>query len=314
MLAKTLDLLKRADHGKYAVPAFNINNLEILQGALDGAEKMKSPVIVQTSQGACAYAGMENLACLVHQEASRRRIPVAFHFDHGKDVQLVRKAILSRYYSSVMYDGSSLPYAQNVAMTKKIVSLAHRLGITVEAELGAIPGQEDAISVSSREAHFTDPTQTADFVRKTGCDSLAVSIGTAHGAYKFSGQAKLDLRRLEAIQKLVKIPLVLHGASEVPKWLLRQYQKYSKIFHDQDRLKGAHGVPDREVRHAVKMGIDKVNIDTDLRIAFLVALREKLVTDHNTYDPREILSPARVLISKVAAEKTRLLGSVEKWE
>lgn len=314
MLVKTLDLLKKADHGKYAVPACNINNLEILQGVLNGAEKTKSPVIVQTSQGACAYAGMENLAGLVHKEARRRRIPIAFHFDHGKDVRLVRKAILSGYYASVMYDGSSLPYAQNVAWTKKVVHLAHRLDVAVEAELGAIPGREDVISVSFKEADFTDPKQAADFVRRTGCDFLAVSIGTAHGAYKFSGSARLDLRRLEAIQKLVKIPLVLHGASSVPQWLLRQYQRHSKILQDQDRLKGAHGVPEREIRRAIKMGIDKVNIDTDIRIAFLVALREKLVTDHETYDPREMLSPARDLISKVVAERTRLLLSAGKWK
>ena len=309
MLVSTKKLLLKANKGKYAVPAFNMNNLEILQGIVAGAEKMKSPVIIQTSEGAIEYAGMENLASLFYNAAKKTKIPMALHFDHGKNLKTVLLALKSGWYQSVMYDGSSLPYKENVANTKKVVKMAHARGVSVEAELGAIPGKEDNVDVHQREASYTNPHQALDFVNRTGCDFLAISIGTAHGANKFVGKSRLDFKRLELIAALVKRPLVLHGASGVPETLVTRYKKYSKVLHDENRLANAKGVSAAHISRAVALGIDKVNIDTDLRIAFMVALREKLITDDTEIDQRKILAPARDLIAQVVESKIRLLGS-----
>ena len=297
MLTPTKKILEKADRKNYAVPAFNINNLEILQGVIRGAVNMRSPVIVQTSQGALEYAGMENLGVLVRQMAGKYPIPIAFHLDHGKDTDVVIRAIKSGYYTSVMYDGSHLPYKHNVVNTKKLVKLAHRYGISLEAELGSIPGKEDNVDVSVRDAFYTDPVMAQDFVQKTDCDFLAVSIGTAHGPNKFTDRSYLDFPRLREIESRVRRPLVLHGASGIPKNLLSMFKKYSNVLHDENRLANARGVSSAHIKKAIAMGIDKINIDSDLRIAFLVAVREVLIRDHHVFDPRKILAPARDLIA-----------------
>jgi fructose-bisphosphate aldolase class II len=310
MIRPTLQILKKAKRDGYAVPAFNINNLEILQGIIAGAVKLHSPVIVQTSPGAIEYAGMENLALLVHSMAKTAPVPIALHLDHGKKLDEVKKAINSGYYQSVMYDGSSLSYQENIANTKKITQMAHKKKIAVEAELGAIPGKEDLISVSRRDAFFTDPKEAREFVQKTGCDSLAISIGTAHGANKFAGKSHLDFSRLSSIAKLVSLPLVLHGASSVPRRLKVRFAKYCSTLHDCERLSEAKGVSETLIRRVIKLGISKINVDTDLRIAFIVGIREDLITDHGAIDPREILGHGRKLVTETVMERIRLLGSV----
>ena len=311
MLVNLNKVLPKAHRGGYAVPAFNINNLEVCQAVMDAAEELQSPVILQTSEGALEYAGMENLAAIARIAAKNASVPVVFHLVHGKNEKLVREAIRSGLYTSVMFDGSLLPFKQNIARTRTIVKLAHARKMSVEAELGPIAGTEDLVSVREREAFFTDPAQAEQFVKETGCDALAVSIGTAHGAYK--GPAKLDLKRLAEIGKRVHIPLVLHGASGIDKkWLDRLHAECAKL-GDCDRLAGAHGIPLAEEKKAIKLGIAKINIDSDLRIAFTASVREALLQEPHEFDPRKILGPARAAMTELAKEKIRAFGSSGKW-
>ena len=291
MLTTLKSVLTKAHKGGYAVGAFNINNLEILEAVIEAAEAERSPVIISTSEGAIDYAGMDELAALVHLKAKKTKRPVVFHLDHGKNYDLVVRAIKSGYYTSVMYDGSSLPFEQNVKKTKQIVKLAHAKGISVEAELGAIAGIEDFVSVSQKDAHLTNPDQAADFVKQTGCDALAVAIGTSHGAYKFKALSKLDFKRLAEIKKKTKRPLVLHGASGIPAAIKKQCIKYGC------KIAKAKGVSDSNVRRAVRLGINKVNIDTDLRIAFDAGVRKFLKENPEVIDPRKILGPAKELMT-----------------
>jgi len=312
MIGNPRTLLARALRGRYAIGAFNVNNLELLQGIVRGAEAMKAPVILQTSEGAIEYAGMEEILALMRIAARNANVPIVIHLDHGKDLAVVREAIRSGY-TSVMYDGSSLPYAENVANTAKVVRWAHAKGIAVEAELGAIKGVEDFVSVSEREATFTNPEQALDFVERTGCDSLAVSIGTAHGAHKARGDVQLDVARLRRIHALLpRTPLVLHGASSVPEDLVGETRMYCSLLGDCQRLEGAKGIPDAQIRSAIPFGITKINTDTDLRIAFTAAVREVLVTDKKAYDPRKILAPARDKVQRVVEQRIRVFGSVKK--
>ena len=303
MLTSLTPVLKKANKKRYAVGAFNINNLEILQGIMAAANALKSPVILSTSEGAIDYAGMEELAALAHLAAKRSKQPVVFHLDHGKNEKLVIKAIKSGLYTSVMYDGSTLPFKENIRRTKKIVRLAHARGISVEAELGAIAGIEDFVSVQEQDAHLTDPDQALEFVQKTGCDALAVAIGTSHGAYKFKGASKLDFKRLEQIKNLVNIPLVLHGASGIPANIKRQCTKYGC------KIDKARGVSNAHVKKAIALGINKVNIDSDLRLAFDAGVRKFLHHNPEVIDPRKILTPARDLITQVVTQKIKLFGS-----
>lgn len=312
MLVTLNEILPKARRGKYAVGAFNINNLEICQAIIDAAVEMKSPVIIQTSEGAINYAGMDYLAMIARIAAESSPIPVAFHLDHGKNYELVMAAIESGLYTSVMYDGSHHPLQENIKLTKKIVTKAHKRGISVEAELGRIFGKEDNISVEEKEVAFTDPIEAQHFVKETGCDALAVSIGTAHGANKFHGTPKLDIKRLETIKKKVKVPLVLHGASAVSKIALNRLHKQCKKLKDCSRLENAIGVPDLQTKKAIKAGITKVNVDTDLRIAFTVAVRETLLNNHHVYDPRKIIGPARDLMTATVKDKIKLLGCAGK--
>ena len=304
MLITLKQILEKADKGGYAVPAFNINNMEILQAIIRGALKMKSPVIIQTSEGAIKYAGMEYLSTMV-QLAAKVPVPVAFHLDHGKDLKIIKKAIEGGY-TSVMIDASTLPFRENVKKTKKVVGWAQKYRVSVEAELGAIEGVEDLVKVSEKEAFFTDPEQARRFVKETSCDALAISIGTAHGAHKFKGKPKLDIKRLKRIDKLVKIPLVLHGASEVPQKYVRLANKCGA------KLEKTKGVSDKWLGLAIKNGIRKVNIDTDLRLAFNAKVREVIKKEKKVFDPRKILGPASEEMQKMVEHKIMVCRSKNK--
>ncbi|MFC1612225.1 class II fructose-1,6-bisphosphate aldolase [Patescibacteria group bacterium] len=300
MLVSLKKILDKADKHGYAVPAFNINNMEIVQAVIWGAVKMKSPVIIQTSEGAIKYAGMDYLKAMV-DIAAKAPVPVVFHLDHGKDLNVIKKAIDSGY-TSVMIDASTLPYKQNVAKTKKVVEWAHAKGISVEAELGAIEGVEDLVKVSERQEVFTDPKKAKKFVKETRCDALAISIGTAHGAHKFKGKPKLDFKRLKEIDKVVTVPLVLHGASQVPR-------KYVALANRNGaKLKKTVGVSDALLKKAIKRGIRKVNTDTDLRLAFNAAVRQTVKKDRKIFDPRKILGPAREEMQKVVEHRIQVCG------
>ncbi|MFH2063144.1 MAG: class II fructose-1,6-bisphosphate aldolase [bacterium] len=306
MLTTLKKILSPAERGGYAVGAFNVNNLEILQAVIETAVEERSPVIIQTSEGAIEYAGLDYLVAMVRL-AAKSRVPVALHLDHGRDLKLVRQAI-SAGYTSVMFDGSLLPYRRNVADTRRVVGWAHAKGVSVEAELGAIKGVEDLVSASERQAVFTDPEQARQFVAETGCDALAVSVGTAHGAHKFKGEAKLDIARLKRIDRLVRVPLVLHGASEIDPEMVEMSKEYCERLGDCDRLKGAKGVPDGEIRRAIRSGIRKINIDSDLRLAFTVGLRQAVTEMTGEIDPRKLLGPARSLMKATVRDRMRVFG------
>jgi len=302
MFTDTKKILTKAHKGNYAVPHFNINNMEIVQGVVRAAEKLNSPVILATSEGAVKYAGMDYLYCLA-RIAAKTKIPVALHLDHGTDMGIIKKAI-NTGYSSVMIDASHEKFEKNVSLTKKVVSLAHRKGISVEAELGTIGGTEDL--VSAKKIIYTDPERAKEFVERTRCDFLAVAIGTSHGAYKFQGRANLKINILKDIKKITKIPLVLHGASGVPVKIVQLAERYGAD------LSGVKGVPDSQIRLAIKSGINKINTDTDLRIAFDAAVRKFIKQKPKDFDPRHILSPARELIQNVAEQRIKLFGSKGK--
>lgn len=301
MLVPAKKLLVPARAKKYAVPAFNVNNLETLKAVLAAAEKMRSPVIVQTSEGAIEYAGIEYLSAMI-RVAAKGKIPVVMHLDHGKEMKYVKMA-LANGYSSVMFDGSALPHAKNAKITKEVARLAHAKGASVEAEIGALAGIEDLVSVEARDAKLTDPDEAAQFARETGCDSLAVAIGTSHGAFKFKGKTHLDIERLQRIAKLVKLPIVLHGASGV----LEDVKKLAE--HYGAKIGDARGVLDQDIKAAIKRGVAKINIDTDLRLAFTAGVREAVADLPKVIDPRKLLEPASILMREVAMRKMKLFGS-----
>jgi len=302
MLESGKTILDKANKQKYAVGAFNVSNLEILQAAVDAAAELKSPIIIQTSESAIKYAGMQNLVSLARNQAAAVKIPIALHLDHGKDMETIRNAISSGY-TSVMIDASDEEFEKNIALTKKVAEIAHKKGVSVEGELGTLGGKEDYVS---GKVQFTEPDSAKEFVEKTGIDCLAVAIGTSHGAYKFKSSQKLDIKRLEKIKKLVKMPLALHGASGVYKNAVHSAEKYGA------NLKGAKGNSDTEIRAAIKAGINKVNTDTDLRIAFTAALRRQLHEHPEIFDPREILKPAKEGIKQMVIRRIRIFGSQNK--
>jgi fructose-bisphosphate aldolase class II len=266
-------------------------------------------VIVQTSAGGIAHAGgMEPLGALVHALAKRAPVPVALHLDHGTDLALVRQAIVSGLYTSVMVDASHLPFAENIATTKAIVALAHKRHLFVEAELGPIPGAEDHLRVSDRQATLTNPSLVRRFIRETGCDALAISIGTRHGFAKFLERPSLDFARLKAIAAHSCIPLVLHGASALPARTRTHAQALGLA------PKEGRGVADRLVRKAVRLGISKVNVDSDLRLVFTTALAASLHRHPHDMDPRSYLGEARNALQHFIEEKIHLLGSQNKVE
>lgn len=305
MLVSGKHILKHAQKKRYAVPSFNINNLEILEAVMKAAVELRSPVFISTSQGAISYAGMDYLGTMV-KVAARQHVPVALHLDHGTDLGLIHQAIDSGYYTSVMIDGSKLDYRENINVTRQVVKWAKAKRIAVEAELGAIRGKEDQFRVTAADAYLTNPLQAREFVSKTGCDSLGVAIGTAHGAFKFTRKPKLDLDRLKKIREHVDVPLVLHGASAVPQNFIAIANKYGA------KIKGAKGNSDLEIRKAILQGICKINIDTDLRIAFTAGIRRNLGRNRANIDPREYLGEGREYVYQIARHKMKLFGSAGK--
>ena len=301
MLVTAKKLLVPARAKGYAVPALNVNDLEMIKAVISAAEKMNSPVIIQTSEGAIEYAGIEYLSAMI-RVAAKGKIPVAMHLDHGKDMKYVKMA-LANGYTSVMFDGSALPYKENLKVTKEVVRLAHAKGASVEAELGAIAGIEDFVSVEEKDAHLTNPEEAAKFAKESGCDSLAVAIGTMHGAFKFKGKTHLDIDRLKKIAKLVKLPIVLHGASGV----LEDVKEIAE--HYGAKLGDARGVLDVDIKAAIRQGVAKINIDTDLRLAFTAGIREAISELPKVIDPRKLLEPSTLLMREVAMRKMKLFGS-----
>ncbi|WP_308621575.1 class II fructose-1,6-bisphosphate aldolase [uncultured Desulfovibrio sp.] len=300
------EMFAAAYAGHYAVGAFNVNNMEIVQGIMRAAAEEKSPVILQVSAGARKYAGQVYIMKLV--EAALQEdpsVPVVVHLDHGPSFEMCRDCI-DGGFTSVMIDGSHLPYEENIALTKKVVDYAHPRGVWVEAELGKLAGVEE--HVTSAEHVYTDPDEAVDFVSRTGCDSLAVAIGTSHGAYKFKGDAKLDFARLEAIsERLPGYPLVLHGASSVPQEFVELCNKYG------GKVGGARGVPEEMLRKAAGMGVCKINVDTDIRLALTATIRQFFVEHPEQFDPRSYLAPAREAVKAMVAHKIRnVMGSSGK--
>ena len=301
-LLNSKEILVPAREQGYAVGAFNTSDLEISQAIFEAAAEMRSPVIVATSESAIKYAGFDNLFNMVRHMADYFGVKAALHLDHGKDIDIAVKCI-RHGWTSVMIDASKLEYEENVAATRGVAEIAHMAGVPVEAELGRLAGIEDMVNVGEREAALTDPAQAAEFVERTGCDFLAVAVGTSHGAYKFKGEPKLDLDRLSEIAGKVERPLVLHGASSVPKDVLETAAKYGA------KLPGAKGVPEDAIKEAVGRGIAKINIDTDLRLAFTGAVRKVLMETPEVFDPRKIVGAARDAIKEVVKGKMRLFGS-----
>jgi fructose-bisphosphate aldolase class II len=307
MLTTLKKILADADRDGYAVGAFNVNNLEILQAVVETAVEERSAAIVQTTEGAVEYAGMDFLVAMINV-AAKAPVPIGMHLDHGKKLEVIKKAI-GAGYTSVMFDGSLLPFEENVAKTKQVVGWAKKKGVSVEAELGAIKGIEDLHSVSEKQAFFTDPAQAKDFVKRTGCDALAVSIGTAHGAFKSKTAPELDIERLKKIDASVKAPIVLHGASGISPEMVARTKHLCDQLEDCGRLADAVGIPDSEIRRAIRYGVRKINIDSDLRIAFVAGLREAIVRNHRSIDPRTLLAPSKKLMKEVVRHKMELFGS-----
>lgn len=299
------DALDKARAGKYAVGAFNINDMEIAKAIGGAAREERSPVILAVSPSAIKYAGIEYIYEIARVTAVKSGVPTVLHLDHGTTfgdcVQCIRHG-----WSSVMFDGSKLPFDENVRQTAEIVKIAHAAGVSVEAELGKLAGVEGHVSVEARDAIFTNPDEAGLFVEKTGVDALAVAIGTSHGAYKFKGEANLDFDRLAKIEKLVNIPIVLHGASGVPKEVLDKAVKYGA------KLPGASGVPNEAIKKAISLGVAKINIDTDIRLALTAALRQVLAEHPEEFDPRKIMGPAEDAMKAVAKSKMQMFGSSGK--
>ncbi len=292
-------LLGKARKGHYAIPSFNTTNLEVSKATFAAAERMKAPLMIQTTETTIDYAGLENIFSIVQALEKKSNVPVCLHMDHGKRLPLIKKAI-SLGFKSVMIDASKHPLKKNIAITKKVVSFARKRGCSVEAELGALK------KIGSREEHLTDPEEAKLFVEKSGCDALAVAIGTSHGAYKFEGKPRLDFERLKEISEVVSIPLVLHGASSVPKELVLKCNRYGA------RLKHTQGVPEKDLKKAIKLGVAKINIDTDLRLAFTAGLREYHAKNPKSFDPRKALSLAEQLTQKVCEDKLKAFGAKGK--
>jgi fructose-bisphosphate aldolase class II len=301
MLATNKDLLLPARKNAYAVGAFNINNLEGLLAIAEAATEERSPAIIAVTPSAIKYAGLAYLAKIARTAAESAPVPMSLHLDHGENYETASKCIEAGF-TSVMIDGSFLKFEENVALTKRVVDLAHPKGVSVEAELGKLAGVEES-TVEEKDAILTDPNAAKDFVERTRVDALAVAIGTSHGAYKFKAEPKLDFERLKLIQKNVNVPLVLHGASSVPQWIIEKACKYGA------ELAGAKGIPEEHIKKAISLGIAKINIDTDLRLAFTATVREVLASSPKEFDPRKILGPAKEAMREVVKGKMRLFGS-----
>ena len=298
-LVTTKEMFKKAYEGQYAVGAFNVNNMEIIQGIVDAAKEEQSPLILQVSAGARKYAKHIYLTKLVEAAVEDTGLPIALHLDHGDDFEIC-KSCIDGGFTSVMIDGSKHSFEENIALTKKVVEYAHAHGVVVEAELGKLAGVEDAVKVDTKDATYTDPDQAAEFVHRTGCDSLAIAIGTSHGAYKFKGEPSLDYARLEKISNLLPgYPLVLHGASTVLPEFVEKCNQFG------GHIPGAQGVPEDMLLRAGKFGVCKINIDTDLRLAMTASIREYFINHPGDFDPRQYLKPAREAIKNMVKHKMK---------
>ena len=308
-LVTTTKMFKDAYEGGYAVGAFNVNNMEIIQGIVAAGKKLNAPLILQVSKGARAYANHLYLVKLVEAAVEESGLPIALHLDHGPDFETC-KACIDGGFTSVMIDGSSLPYEENVALTKKVVDYAHAHGVVVEGELGQLAGVEDEVNVNAEDASYTNPDQVEDFVKRTGVDSLAIAIGTSHGAYKFKPGQKPQLRFdivEEVSKRLPGFPIVLHGASSVIPEFVEEINKYGGNMPD------AIGIPEDMLRQAATMAVCKINIDSDLRLAMTAAIRKHFVEHPSDFDPRQYLRPARDAIEGMVEHKINtVLGCAGK--
>ena len=306
-LVTTKDMFEKSMKEHFAIGAFNVNNMEIIQGIVDAAAEQNSPVILQASSSAIKYARVPYLKKMIEAALEEHDIPVVLHLDHGPDFETCKMCI-DNGFTSVMIDGSKYDFEENVALTKKVVDYAHSHGVVVEAELGKLAGIEDDVNVSTSDAMYTDPEQAKEFVERTGCDSLAIAIGTSHGAYKFKGEAKLRFDILAKVKELIpNTPIVLHGASTVIPEFVEQCNKYG------GNIPGAKGVPDEMLHEASLSGVSKINVDTDLRLAMTGAIREVFTEDPSVFDPRKYLGAARTQIKDIVEHKIRdVFGSSNK--
>ncbi len=301
-LVTTTEMFKKAYHGGYAIGAFNVNNMETIQGIVEAGEETKSPLILQVSKGARDYANMVYLKKLVEAAVLTSSIPIALHLDHGDTFEICKQCV-DDGFTSVMIDASKLPFEENIALSKRVVEYAHDHGVVVEAELGKLAGVEE--HVSNKYGSYTNPAEVQEFVEKTGVDSLAIAIGTSHGAYKFKGEPKLRFDILEEIQQLIPdFPIVLHGSSSVPKAFVDMINSYG------GNVAGAQGVPEEMLRKAATMSVCKINIDTDIRLACTAEIRKHLTEYPDHFDPRQYLKPARAAIKEMVKHKIiNVLGS-----
>ena len=308
-LVTTKEMFEKAYKGGYAVGAFNVNNMEMIQAIVEAASECRSPVILQVSAGARKYANPVYLRHLVQAAVETTDIPIAMHLDHGADFETC-KASIDDGFTSVMIDASSKPWDENIAITKNVVEYAHDHGVVVEAELGKLAGVEDDVKVEAKDAMFTSPDEVEEFTSKTGIDSLAIAIGTSHGAYKFKpGQdPKLRIDILEEIgSRLPGFPIVLHGASSVPQDQVAIINKFG------GEMPNAIGIPESELKKAAKLAVCKINIDSDLRVAFTAAIRKHFVDNPSHFDPRQYLTDARLNMKEMVKHKiVNVLGSANK--
>lgn len=307
-------MFEKAFQGGYAIGAFNINNMEIVQGVVAAAKAQNSAVILQVSKSALKYAHPKYLKAMVDAAVEETGLDIALHLDHGPDLETCKECIECGF-TSVMFDGSHYDYEENVAKTKEVVEYAHARGVAVEAELGKLAGVEDDVKVDAANATYTDPDQAVDFVKRTGVDSLAIAIGTSHGAYKFKGEAKLDFDRLETITKKLEdagfhnFPIVLHGASSVDQRCVAMCNEFG------GKIDGAKGIPAEMLRKASSMAVCKINMDTDLRLAMTAAIRKSFGENPAAFDPRGYLGDARNLIQELVEDKIKnVIGSVDSMK
>lgn len=307
-LVTTKEMFEKSMKEGFAIGAFNVNNMELIQGIVDAAAENNSPVILQASSSAIKYARINYLMKMVEAAVEEHpNIPIAIHLDHGPDFETCKMCV-DNGFTSVMFDGSKYDFEENIRLTKEVVDYAHAHGVVVEAELGKLAGIEDDVNVSASDAMYTDPAQAEEFVRRTGVDSLAIAIGTSHGAYKFKGEAKLRFDILKQIkERIPNTPIVLHGASTVIPELVNMCNEYG------GNIPGAKGVPDEILHDASISGVSKINVDTDLRLAMTAGIRKVFVEDPSAFDPRKYLIPARELVKETVSHKMKdVFGSANK--
>ena len=308
MLVTTKEMFKKSMEEHFAIGAFNVNNMEIIQGIMDAAAENKSPVVLQASSSAIKYARIGYLKKMVEAAVEEHpEVPVALHLDHGPDFETCKMCV-DAGFTSVMFDGSKYDFEENVRLTKEVVDYAHAHGVVVEAELGKLAGIEDDVNVAADDAMYTNPEQAKEFVERTGCDSLAIAIGTSHGAYKFKGEARLRFDILAKVKELIpNTPIVLHGASTVIPELVEMCNKYG------GDIPGAKGVPDEILHEASLKGVSKINVDTDLRLAMTAQIRKVFVEEPSAFDPRKYLTPAREEVKATVSHKMKdVFGSANR--